>query len=677
MKTGRYSILDILDFQNLEQFVIPEIQRDYVWSKSDALDLLDSIKEGFENEDIPYLGFIYAYNDKDYVYKYFLIDGQQRITTIFLLLIALYYRLDKDFPDHLTKNEKLKLDYKVRQVTHDFLYDFVNFLESNKNVEINAEIISEQIWYHKNYENDITICNIVQNFIEIYNWLSNFEDNLDDFLSFVENDIQLSYFDIENGRQGEELYIYMNSRGRHLVDNETLKAKFLSTLNQKHDKEIWGKKWEIWQDFFWVNRLNNPDSDYGFNEFLRMVQIITMSKREYSPTQINQFITYNEIINFKLLPELSQIEKYFNAYKYIVENSGICDFYKKYEDSNYLIKTNHKQIDYFRILPLITLVSELIDYDENCVYLFNRFLFNISRKSNLRKDIRTQLISAIKLMWLYGKENNSTYDVCDLVRYQKGRTVLLDEEEVIKLKLYREPPSETDRRDLENLFWEIEDHDIFDGEISFLLLEYYNGEDASFNYKDFKKTWFAFKEIFKRTTNYKYISKALIYYGNTWSRETPYYYNNYNCHNWNWLIRDENGKYLMQLLQDLHEKEFDYIKTIIKQKIKNYFNKNSFQSLESIKQTSGFFNQFRILVAIDFYCNNQIWDSESYIAEDNRYIDHWKKYFDDAEFFEEPRVFYNVGRYVRDGYSGRILSFMKTILNDEKKIKEIIDQINE
>lgn len=212
MKTGRYSILDILDFQNLEQFVIPEIQRDYVWSKKDVNDVLDSIKDGFENEDIPYLGFIYAYNDKDYVYKYFLIDGQQRITTIFLLLAALYYKLSKDFPEHLIKNEKLKLDYKVRQATHDFLVDFVIFLNNNKGLTLDIKIINEQTWYHTNYQNDITISNIVNNFIEIYNWLSNVEDGkLPDFLKFIEEDIQLSYFDIENGRQGEELYIYMLS----------------------------------------------------------------------------------------------------------------------------------------------------------------------------------------------------------------------------------------------------------------------------------------------------------------------------------------------------------------------------------------------------------------------------------------------------------------------------------
>ncbi|KAA6323374.1 hypothetical protein EZS27_027176, partial [termite gut metagenome] len=148
MQTGRYSILEILDFQNLDQFVVPEIQRDYVWSQSEVKDILESIREGFENKDVPYLGFIYAYNDKDYVYKYFLIDGQQRLTTIVLLLIALYHKIGKRFPEHLIKDEKLKLDYKVRQATHDFVNDFIQYLDKNRDENsFDCKIIQEQIWY--------------------------------------------------------------------------------------------------------------------------------------------------------------------------------------------------------------------------------------------------------------------------------------------------------------------------------------------------------------------------------------------------------------------------------------------------------------------------------------------------------------------------------------------------
>ncbi len=675
MKTGRYSILDILDFQNLEQFVIPEIQRDYVWSTSEVNDILDSIKDGFENNDIPYLGFIYAYNDNDYVYKYFLIDGQQRMTTIFLIMVALYYKLEKDFPEHIIKNGKIKLDYKVRQSTHDFLYDFINFLNNNKGLVLDDKLINEQNWYHINYENDVTINNIITNFNLIYQWVCNFEnEKLNDFLNFIEDDIQLSYFDIENGRQGEELYIYMNSRGRHLVENETVKAKFLSKLDENEDKEYWGKKWEDWQDFFWVNRLDNPDSDKGFNEFLRIVQIISMSIENYSASVVNEFITSKDKISFSLLPILDKIEEYFIAFKYLAENELISEFFKKYESKNYLIETDRMQIDYFRVLPIILLVSLKSPTSPESVLRFVRFIYNVSRKSNVSKDIRAQIITAIKLMSEYGKDQTSNYDVCDLVNYAKGRAQILDEEEVIKLNLFKNPPSEINREELEILFWEIEDHKIFTGEISFLLLEHFNKENYSLIYNDLKKSWFTFKELFQNRANYKYISKALIYYGNTWKRETPHYYNNYNCQDWNWLIGTDKGKYLMQLIKEMYGQKFDYIKMIIKRKITKYFQENSYSTIIDIKGTSSFFRQFKILVAIDFFSKDKIWDNGSYIAEDNRYVDFWE---DEPDFFEEKRILYNTNRYVRDGYSGRILSFMNDILTDEKKIGAIFSQINQ
>ncbi len=169
METGRYSILEILEFQNLEQLIIPEIQRDYVWSELEVKDILESIKDGYNNHDIPYLGFLYAYNDKDYVYKYFLIDGQQRMTTLFLLIVAIYYNIGKNFPEHIIKDWRLKLDYKVRQATHDFLYDFIKYLNVNENKSLNSEDIRSQNWYHIHYDEDITISNLINNFTVINN----------------------------------------------------------------------------------------------------------------------------------------------------------------------------------------------------------------------------------------------------------------------------------------------------------------------------------------------------------------------------------------------------------------------------------------------------------------------------------------------------------------------------
>ena len=44
MKSDNYKISEIFEFRDLDQLVVPEIQRDYVWGRNEVIDLLESIK---------------------------------------------------------------------------------------------------------------------------------------------------------------------------------------------------------------------------------------------------------------------------------------------------------------------------------------------------------------------------------------------------------------------------------------------------------------------------------------------------------------------------------------------------------------------------------------------------------------------------------------------------------
>jgi len=311
MHTGRHHLVEFLEFANLDQFIVPEIQRDYVWQKDNIIDLLSSFKDGFDNQngDVPYLGFIYAFKDKEYAYRYFLVDGQQRMTSVYLLLLISYHKAGKKLPFYLVKDDKLKLDYKVRQATHDFFADLVSHCQLHP-FSPNL-VIRDQVWFHRAYENDMSICNIISNYEAIRAWLDQFDQpQLIKFLTFLEDKVELSYFDIEDGREGEELYIYMNSRGRQLEINETIKARFLAQLPSPNDHLDWGRKWEKWQDFFWVHRGDNPDADATFNEFLRQVQIIQMCILNNKAEDISKFATGKgeEFVKMELLPAINEVE---------------------------------------------------------------------------------------------------------------------------------------------------------------------------------------------------------------------------------------------------------------------------------------------------------------------------------------------------------------------------------
>lgn len=80
----QYSISAILGLIEAEDFVIPEIQRPFVWKRSQVRDLIDSLYSGYPT------GYIITWKNPDVQTKdggkangkKILIDGQQRITSL-------------------------------------------------------------------------------------------------------------------------------------------------------------------------------------------------------------------------------------------------------------------------------------------------------------------------------------------------------------------------------------------------------------------------------------------------------------------------------------------------------------------------------------------------------------------------------------------------------------------
>lgn len=91
------------------QFVIPIYQRNYDWTEEQCQQLLDDIieigKRPKEEAKVHFIGsIVYVCNDEyttEEVEQLVIIDGQQRITTITLMLIALYHFAKKENDDNL------------------------------------------------------------------------------------------------------------------------------------------------------------------------------------------------------------------------------------------------------------------------------------------------------------------------------------------------------------------------------------------------------------------------------------------------------------------------------------------------------------------------------------------------------------------------------------------------
>ena len=91
MKVDKYKVLGDLIETNKRQFVIPVYQRNYDWKKTHCKKLFDDILNAFKLDRFHFVGSIVYVDqgEENKIYRYLIIDGQQRITTLFLLLKAL------------------------------------------------------------------------------------------------------------------------------------------------------------------------------------------------------------------------------------------------------------------------------------------------------------------------------------------------------------------------------------------------------------------------------------------------------------------------------------------------------------------------------------------------------------------------------------------------------------
>lgn len=359
MKAGKYTIKELFSNKNIESVIIPEIQRDYVWGTEQVEGLLQSIFDDFLNfeetkdqiniiinEDkslektlsdyyktIKYntsIGFIYAYSDFEYPDKYFLIDGQQRLTTIYLLLVAIASE-DEQFKSQFSKlyfkNGKSFIEYRVREASLLFLNQSIEHT-----IEKNETSLDEQYWYYNFYENDKTIQSIINNLKVVKDFLNNNVRSISNFREYVLNHVQFWYFDTNISEQGEELYIYMNARGERMQSNENLKAELLANVSSQNKKNEWGRKWEEWQNDFWLIRGKHENADDVFNEFIYCIGGLENQKNKIGilkelKDKNFEHPTHIELLKCFKINGFSTIEKYVKALNLIVskELENYCE----------------------------------------------------------------------------------------------------------------------------------------------------------------------------------------------------------------------------------------------------------------------------------------------------------------------------------------------------------------
>lgn len=349
-----YSLADL--FGGDTKIIIPDLQRDYCWgnyavtdrktSKTKELvsDFVKNIVELFEEKSDSSLtmGLIYGYEQPHNHIQ--ICDGQQRLTTLFLILGYINIKCSGVYDDYIISKQERKDDYEphlqyaIRESTLYFLSDLSRKVFIEGETEVTDIKLSN--WYFAEYDNDASIQSMIAALQIIDNVFNSLEFNC--FLElgkFVLNNLRVLYYDMENRSRGEETYVIINTTGEPLSPTENIKPILLGNSKlTKEQVQLYSDQWEDREEWFWNHRGTDTTSDNGMQVFFMWYwQIGLMQERAWvnekpvplnprnlfisAPTKMKESTKEVKLSmeNYEKFRSLDNIEKYFKALTRLVE----------------------------------------------------------------------------------------------------------------------------------------------------------------------------------------------------------------------------------------------------------------------------------------------------------------------------------------------------------------------
>ena len=219
--------------QGRDQHSIKDIRNEFLAALHHALELPP------ESDDLPLdLDFVYGSVDNcDESPNFRPLDGQQRLTTLFLLhwyLAWLDGCIEEFMKMCVDDNGKPRFSYSVRPSSNDFFKQFVSFHPSQspkgKNSKWVSTLIEDQAWYFRRWCLDPTIQSVLVMLDAIHEKFSSSEGMYARLIDDKQPAITFQLLDLEGFGLSDDLYIKMNARGKPLTSFEVFKARFEELL---------------------------------------------------------------------------------------------------------------------------------------------------------------------------------------------------------------------------------------------------------------------------------------------------------------------------------------------------------------------------------------------------------------------------------------------------------------
>ena len=413
-----------------KQFVIPVYQRKYTWTvKKQLVQLIKDLEQLIEDETKQkqhFLGtIVYLENIVEYKVERSIVDGQQRLVTMFLMAHAM---------KSISENE-----YRAREIDETYLQNYAEKADSRYRQRLypsvadgeDYTIISEGRFDELNKDSS---SNIVQNFLYLQAELKSLVERYTfDRVLYALKRFSIVYIKLDDRDNAHQIFESINSTGERLTASDLIRNFIMMNKSNEEQTLLYKQYWRKLEAVF--------DNSKGMEDFFRYY--LAAMTEEYSAKHVlyQAFKEYwhkerESASDVELLQKLVRYSEYF------------VNLYYKKPDGKYLeVLSDFQSMESMMPAPFVLELSEWYYFDKviseeqyfeiiNVVngYQLRRY-FNGDDTSRVSKAFPSYLKHVRKYVAVHGFENIVDIVIYVLVTRNQSNNMSLPTDKALKSNL--------------------------------------------------------------------------------------------------------------------------------------------------------------------------------------------------------------------------------------------------
>lgn len=546
-KYQEYTFKELLD--QYDRILIPMIQRDYAQGRTDkkATDVRNNLLTGIFSDKNVHFDLVFGSKEKRIIDGkemncFIPVDGQQRLTTLFLL--HLYGQ--KEGKTNTVLNLS-KFSYDTRRAASDFCKSITSeewVVPNDKNV---SDVIKDSSWFMNYWEKDPTVEGML-------NMLDAIQEKCEGTTVYPDlSKVKFYFFDLESNGLNENLYLKMNSRGKPLTAFENLKAKMEKVLPE--DVKIDDKcfpvcdalpkgssfkaKWKYFMDRNWTETFWDKEHPEKYDESITkfIVRFLAGYWAAYGTDEeqmandlksLNSKDSYSDFIPFEPIKKVLDLEHAFSTLAYALTTVPEIKRYWPKDEIKVSDKSEYKFL-------AIVFTCVLFNGDRNAM----RFAWNMSE--NYITGYETFVAYCERAKEIRDRGNAIYIILSDSVFTNPSDQL---KEEIAKAKQILSGSPRSDGKSWEDLIIAAEKYAFFKGAIRCLFTDR-DGKNNDWDHFDEKweKARFYFDSKGVKDEYKVQLTKSLVVQCDNWNEQL---YDkqifNPNANTWKWILTSKNWR---------------------------------------------------------------------------------------------------------------------------------------